>query len=208
MTRLPKIAAALTMLLGALLLPAFASAEYLVPEGNSAVNQYTESIPGAGGEVGTNSGKAPAAKPADTIGAGNAKKLSKAGPDGQAAAELAIETAPEAAPAPAPAEADGKGAGHPANGKKSHKHAKKSHHGKAKPKPKSGESPQHQGAAAPASGGEGPGGSSGANSLFSAATGTEDGHLGLLLPIAVLAAVAWGAGYALRQRQRQRTALR
>jgi hypothetical protein len=78
------------VLLGALLValaaPAYAGAEYYVPPGNSAANQYTETLPSAGGDSGGK--KKDKATPAATLGAGNAKKLEDQGPSGKAAAQL------------------------------------------------------------------------------------------------------------------------
>ena len=82
---------AVSVVATALALPAVSQAEYYVPPANSAANQYTESFPGAGGESG---GKRKDATPGATLGAGNAKRLESKGPAGEAAAEVAAETAP------------------------------------------------------------------------------------------------------------------
>ena len=89
---IPRIAAIAALCAG-FALPAQAAAEYYVPArppGGQPV--HGESFPGAGGESG---GKHKAVTPADTLGAGNAKKLEKHGPAGKAAAEVAAETAPQ-----------------------------------------------------------------------------------------------------------------
>lgn len=64
----------------------------LVPPGNSAANQYTETVPGPGG--GMPSSEAKGGSPANVLGPSNAAKLEALGPDGRAAAELAAATAP------------------------------------------------------------------------------------------------------------------
>jgi hypothetical protein len=90
----------------ALVAPAAAGAQ-AVPPGNSGVDQYQESIPGAGGNRPTG----PSAGPGKASGAGNssggavsgggsriapstAKQLDKLGPDGKATAAIAGATAP------------------------------------------------------------------------------------------------------------------
>jgi hypothetical protein len=69
-----------------------AAAESRVPPGVSGANQYSETLPGPGGNdrTGGGSGKTPA----QAVGKENAAKLEALGPDGRAAAELAAETAP------------------------------------------------------------------------------------------------------------------
>ena len=170
--------------LALLALPNLAAAEYLVPEGNSAVTQYTEGFPTGGGEK-----KAEGSKhvtPGKAIGAGNAKKLQQDGPEGAAVAEVAAETAPPAAPAPESTPADESHG----DGKqtKSAKQTQGGQNGKQQGSKQGGE----EAAAAPASGGAGPSGSSGAGAVLGAATGASSGSVGLLLPLAILATVAWG----------------
>jgi hypothetical protein len=86
-----------------LALPAAASARPL-PPGNSAVNQYTESIPTAGGAATAkrhgHGGDRTAAK---VLGAAKVRRLEKAGPQGREVAEVVAETAPPSAARPAPA---------------------------------------------------------------------------------------------------------
>jgi hypothetical protein len=69
-----------------------AAAESRVPPGVSGANQYSETLPGPGGNdrTGGGSGKTPA----QAVGKENAAKLEALGPEGEAAAELAAETAP------------------------------------------------------------------------------------------------------------------
>lgn len=63
----------------------------MVPPGNSAVNQYTETYPTAkGGAPASETGER---SPAESLGARNADKLEGLGPEGRAAAELAAPPA-------------------------------------------------------------------------------------------------------------------
>jgi hypothetical protein len=186
--------------LAGLILPASAPAEYYVPPGNSAANQYTESLPSAGGESagkgggghkgGGNSGGGGTATPEQSLGARNAHRLEAQGPAGEAAAELAAETAPPAGLVRADEGTE--------------------------PTPKSGGPPQRQGSGKPAhskqQGGDDkaavrivhvnqPSGSSGVGELVAQATGSsDDSNLGLWLPILILATVAGSIGYGLRAR--------
>jgi len=65
----------------------------VVPPGNSAVNQYTETLSGPEGNVPSSEVKQGAA-PAKVLGRSNARRLEALGPEGQAAAQLAADTAP------------------------------------------------------------------------------------------------------------------
>jgi opacity protein-like surface antigen len=85
----------------ALLLPgaSAAAAPPLVPPGVSGANQYTETLPGPGGNEPTGGGAAHNPKSAaKALGEGNAQRLEALGPEGRAAARLATQGA-----------ADGKG---------------------------------------------------------------------------------------------------
>jgi hypothetical protein len=171
--------------LAALALPASAPAEYLVPPSNSAVNQYTETYPTAGGQKQSGEGRQTKRHPAKVLGPDNAQRLDAQGPDGRAAAELAAETAPGAVDA----EASGGGGGQAPEG------GSGSTEGSASGGQKAGGS-----GAAPVAADNG---SSGLGSVVSQATGSSsDGALGLLLPLAILAAIAWSIFYLVRQRKR------
>jgi hypothetical protein len=85
-----------------LMLPAAGQAAPLPPE-NSAANQYTEALPGPGGDhptrdIGSNKGPGNEAgggkNTADTLGQANATRLERLGPEGRAAAQLAAESPP------------------------------------------------------------------------------------------------------------------
>jgi hypothetical protein len=74
-----------------------------VPPGVSGANQYTETLPGAGGNEPTSNlhekGQGPSAKtPAQALGHKNAAQLEALGPEGRAAAQLAAAGTPPRAP--------------------------------------------------------------------------------------------------------------
>jgi hypothetical protein len=71
-----------------------ASAAPLLPPGNSAASQYAQTLPGAGGNEVTNGGRHKDVPPAKALGSATAAQLRKLGPAGQAAAQLAADTAP------------------------------------------------------------------------------------------------------------------
>jgi len=89
-TRTVLCAAAILLAAPATAAPA---AEFLIPEDNSAVNQYTEGFPTGGGDRDADDPDR-AAKPGKTIGAAATNRLRQAGPEGEAAALVAAETAP------------------------------------------------------------------------------------------------------------------
>ena len=184
--------------LALLALPSAAAAEYLVPEGNSAVTQYTEGFPTGGGEKKTEGSKH--VTPGKAIGAGNAKKLQQHGPEGAAVAEVAAETAPPAVPAPESTPAPAPTSPGGAKQAKSAKHSQGGQH--SQQGSKQGEETI---AAVAATSGGGPSGSSGAGEVLGAATGASSGSVGLLLPLAILGAIAWGLIFFWRQRRRPST---
>src|SRR5262245_20501085 len=65
-----------------------------VPPENSAVNQYTEAFPTAGGDREAHGQRGKNLSPGKVIGAANAKKLNEQGAAGRATAKLAADTAP------------------------------------------------------------------------------------------------------------------
>jgi hypothetical protein len=185
---------ALLSALAALALPGAALAEYYVPPGNSAANQYTETLPSAGGD---SAGKGKGVTPAQALGAKNAHKLEAEGPAGKAAAELAAETAPVIVEPSAGDNSDnggannggngsGQGSGNVANGNTGGGQA--------------GEpvvTPQTT-TATPVSSSSG---SSGLGSVLGQATGvSDDGSLGLWLPLIIIATIAGTLAYRLRLR--------
>lgn len=177
-------------------LPAAAGAEYFIPDGNSAVNQYTEGVPSGGGEKSTKGAGEKPVKPGKAIGAENTKKLEQAGgQEGREVAEVAAETAPpDIAAVEQEQQSDGK---RNSDGKKQ---AGKGGDGETQGD-KGSTNPNDNEVVAPAStfSGNGPSGSGGVGEVVSAATGGTDGGVGLLLPLVIVAALAWGLLYAWRR---------
>lgn len=196
-----KLAAVTTVML-ALAFPVAAPAqEELIPPGNSAVNQYTESLPTPGGARDTESGgKTKRPSPNKTLGTGNTRRLEQHGTDGRAAAEAAAETAPatsvatppssEAEAAPPPASGNGTGGGG----------------GTAAGQPNGGNAAEQAPSAKVIQASvdiEEPSGSSGFGEALGEATGvSSEGQMGWLLPLAIVAIALWALAYATRQRRR------
>lgn len=169
-----------------LALPPAAPAQYVVPPDNSAVNQYTETVPTAGGGQDTDRQGKKRRSADEVLGAGNAAQLEAQGPQGRAAAEVAAATAPEAtSPQTAPAADTADGARH-----------------------KQGGTGDARGAETPSSPAvssltDDPSGSSGLGEVIAQATGSSSsGEMGLLLPLVIVAALAWSLSYFWRQRRR------
>jgi len=184
------------------LLPSAAGAQEessVVPPENSAATQYTEAVPTAGGDKEAGGDHKPA--PAKVLGSKNAHKLQSQGKDGREVAQIAAETAPETSSAaesspPArsePAQTDGGGHadrdGGGGGGDAS---------GGATP-PDAASAPTHTAQPTVA---EPPDGSSGLGEVIGEATGSSStGGIGLLLPLAIVAAIAWALAYLWRQRR-------
>ncbi|MDX6602262.1 MAG: hypothetical protein QOF13_1464 [Solirubrobacterales bacterium] len=185
-------------LIAAVALPAGAAADYYVPPGNSAVNQYTESIPGAGGESG---GKKKDVTPAQALGAANAKKLEQRGQAGEEAAEVAAETAPSEdlfSTASGGSGGQGNGGGNQGGGGSTSGGSGGSSAGGASGGPNTSDSTIEVSQ---------PSGSSGISSVLGQATGaTDEGNIGLWLPLAILAILAGAIAYRVRLRQHGPTA--
>lgn len=159
--------------------------EAVLPE-NSAVNQYTEPFPSAGGERDVHEQEGREASPRKVLGPRNARRLEREGDAGRELAELTAETAP------APYGADGEGG-----------------ETEAGAGPGGGEGKGGSGSPE----GTAPGGaqaveiadvsgSSGLGAVLSRATGiSPSGAGGLLLPLLILATIVWAIAYAYRQRQ-------
>jgi hypothetical protein len=174
-----------------------ATAETVVPPGNSAATQYTEGFPTSGGNAQANSGiNGGHTTPAKVLGTHNASKLESKGQVGQEVADLAAETAPQQV-------VD--------TGAQSHSGAK--HHGGGA----AGGGGSGNGSNGGGSGGEPgkstgngspaathtatPSGSSGLGEVLAQATGSSSGQLGLFLPLLIIATVAWSLHYLWRQRR-------
>jgi hypothetical protein len=184
-----------------LALPAAAGAEYFIPDGNSAVNQYTEGVPSGGGEKSTKGAGEKLVKPGKTLGVENTKKLEQAGgEEGREAAEVAAETAPPEIAVVEEEQSDDQQSG---------KSKGQGDKGKAQPDPEENDpsvNTKDNVLVTPASSGDGPSGSGGLGEVVSAATGGSDGGIGLLLPLVIVAALAWGIAFAWRKRDSDPTA--
>jgi hypothetical protein len=149
-----------------------------VPPGVSGANQYTETLPGPGGNSaagggGNSAGGATGAprSASQTLGATNARKLEALGPEGKAAAELATQSSP--------ASANSKSAGH-----KGTKHRAPGSNGNAE------SSISTQSSDAP--------GSSGVQQVLGQITGTggsDSGGMDWLLPLLIGASVVVAGAY-------------
>jgi hypothetical protein len=175
---------------------ALADAEAVVPPENSAATQYTEALPTAGGNKETG-GKGGQRSPAKVLGAHNAHRLESHGKQGREVAKVVAETAPETSvpaeesPAPRPEHSSsGGGAGKAENGSHPRPHHAIAHVDRTLAPN------QHL------IDRELPSGSSGLGEVLAAATGSSSsGQLGLLLPLAIAAAIAWSLVYLWRQRR-------
>ncbi len=177
-------------------LPATAPAASLVPPGNSAANQYTETFPTSGGNAeAKGKGKVTAG---DVLGTGNAEKLDSQGKQGREAAAVVAATAP-------PPLASGEGG---EGGSESGAGKGNGGDGSAG----GGQANDATGGASAGGNGAGAGsfaaaddenGSSGFSEVLGQATGsTSSGGTGLLLPLVVLASVIWALAFFLRRRRR------
>jgi hypothetical protein len=177
--------------------PGGAMAAALVPPGNSAANQYTETFPTTGGNAeAKGKGKV---TPGDILGAGNAKKLDSQGRQGREAAAVVAATAPPATVAAGAG--DGGGGGRVAkgggNGGGGSTRAGQAEAGGE------GASANGTGSGSGQAGSEDASGSSGFGEVLGQATGSStSGGTGLLLPLAVLASVIWALVFFLRRKRR------
>lgn len=162
--------------------PSTAAAQTVIPPGNSAVNQYTQTFPTAGGNSPTqNRGSR---SPAKVLGGRNAQRLDAKGPAGRAAASLAAATAPTPAVLAA-----GRGRSGGAPGAQGASHTDGAGQG--------------IGGASTGSETSGSRGSSGFDQVIGQATGSSSsGQMGFLLPLVIVAAVLWSLMYLWRQRRR------
>lgn len=204
----------------ALALPAGAAAQN-VPPGNSAAAQYTETFPTSKGEENAQ-GPKKHVNPNSVIGSTKTKKLEEQGPEGAAVAEFTAETAPTTSgggeeSSGGPSSGNSNGGGQKSNGGAS---GGGGGNGGGGSKGSGGGEPSETGGGAPAGtgtgggsgggngsgggtsgGGSGPSGSSAVGEVASQATGVSSGALGLWLPIAIVAVLAWAAFYLWQRRQ-------
>jgi hypothetical protein len=179
--------------------PPVSNAEYYVPPGNSAVNQYTESVPTSGGPKNVGKG-GDGAKPQKVLGSENTKRLEEHGEQGRRAAEVAATTAPKPVVTftEAPASEPGQGGGGTGDGQGGGTGPGK----QTAPEQQSGVSQEvEEGTNARAAE---PSGSSGLGEVLGHATGSSSGGMGLLLPLILVAAIVWAS--LMYRRQRSRTA--
>lgn len=178
-----------------------AAAETVVPPGNSAATQYTETFPTSNGEADVNKEiDASNLEPSKVLGKNKTHALEQHGSDGKQVAIITAVTAPhpvaeEPGSEEAEAEAEEKQA-------------------PAKNQGKGGDGGGNQGQPAqqkPESGGvqtddttvtvSQPNGSSGLGEILSQATGADSGQLGLLLPLILIGTVVVSLTYAWRARR-------
>ncbi len=183
-----RSAIAVVALLASLMLAAAAAAETVVPPGNSAVTQYTEAFPTAGGNAKSHTPTGGgSANPSKVLGKGNAQKLESQGPVGEEVATLAAETAPVTATP----STDG------------HHHARGAQQAGGKPAGGTGGGESAGGGTRPA-GSSAPdtaSGSSGIGEVIGQATGSSNGELGLFLPLILVGTVLWSFYYLRRERR-------
>jgi hypothetical protein len=191
----------------ALTLPAGAAAQEegsVVPPENSAATQYTEAVPTAGGDKQAGGGHKPS--PAKVLGDKNAHKLQSQGKDGREVAQVVAETAPETSPpveaserpevssAQAGGDQAGGNSGGDGSGKGGHPSLDKADHQQTSEPPAAQPSELTSSTL--------PDGSSGLGEVIGEATGSSSsGGLGLLLPLAIVAAIAWALACFWRQRR-------
>jgi len=195
-----KLLLATVIAIVAVALPASAAAEPVVPPENSAATQYTEAIPTGGGQKDAGkSGNSGKRSPSSVLGSKKAKKLNAHGPQGQAAAQVAAETAPPSAArartevTPEPAPAPHREASHSEN---------ESRGGTTN---RGGPSDDRAGGpaqVAPPPRLDASAGASGLGEVLGQATGASSGgELGPLLPLLVLATLIWALLYAMRRKR-------
>jgi hypothetical protein len=163
-------------------LPAAAPAAYYVPPENSAATQYTESFPTAGGDKESGKGGKQAHRsPDQVLGKHNAEQLEAQGPQGEAAAEVAAETAPLTSSAPT----SGSTGAAPQHQAQQGKHS-------------TGRPGGHQTATPTGAG------SSGFGQVVGQAVGASSADgIDALLPLAIVGTIAWALTYLFFKRRRQ-----
>lgn len=195
-----KLLAALAAAVLLAAVPAAAQGETLVPPDNSAAIQYTETLPTSGGQKDAE-GKTHKVKPNKVLGQKNAHRLESKGKQGREVAEFAAETAPAGTGSADHAKASGGSSGN--TGAKKKQQGEGDEAGGVPGKGNGGGSGGE--GSTPVGGGQSaatPHADSALGEIAGQATGTSSGRLGLLLPLAILAALGWAAAYFWRQRRR------
>jgi hypothetical protein len=176
-------------------LPPLAAAESVVPPGNSAATQYTETFPTTGGNAEVNgsidgsglSHRGGGRSPEKVLGSHTAHELESQGEEGRTVAGLATESAPVTA-------------GDGGDGKSGDANRDKgSGAGNGSGGSANGNGTGGTPVAAPE-------GSSGLSEVLGHATGSSSGEMGIFLPLLLLAAPLWALAYAWRRRQTGRAA--
>ena len=175
------------MLVVSMALPAAATAESVVPPGNSAATQYTETFPTSGGNVEVNGSLGGGGRahrtPSQALGDRTAHELESQGAEGRAVANLASESVPGSAAGPGSEGGHGSGAG-----------------GKGG----DGGAGGGKGGGAGGNGAEAAGGgSSGVGQVLSHATLSDSGQMGIFLPLVLIASLACALLYAWRRHGRR-----
>jgi hypothetical protein len=201
-----RTAFAATTIVMAIAFPSAAAGATVVPPGNSAATQYTEAFPTAGGNAvssGTTAGGHDPS-PEKVLGHQASKALQDKGQVGREVADVAAETAPVTTDETTAASAG--------TGRRS---AAPAHH--ARVKARSHAASKHGASGGGGANGVGGGsaqsrsrqvddlagagnGSSAIGQVVGQATGSSSGQLGLLLPLIMLASLAWAVVLAWRHR--------
>jgi hypothetical protein len=187
-----------------LTLPSAAVAETVVPPGNSAATQYTETFPTPGGNAKVNgsigegggSSHGGGQSPSKALGSHTAEQLESHGQEGRTVAALAAEATPSTGGEEGGESGHaGKGGGTVGGGG-----------GSGGANGTSGGSSKGGGGSGGSLSSEAPAGSSGFSEVLSHATGSSSGEMGIFLPLVLLAAPLCALAYAWRRRQPGRAA--
>lgn len=183
--------------LAILALPSVAVGETVVPPGNSAATQYTETFPTAGGNTKVNgslgggggSSHSGGRSPAKVLGSNTAEELESHGAEGRTVAALAAESAAGGEEEGGGGKQNGTGGGGSSGGGSGN-----------------GGTPKAADGGNGSLASEAPAGSSGFSEVLSHATGSSSGEMGIFLPLVLLAAPLCALAYAWRRRQPGRAA--
>jgi hypothetical protein len=170
--------------------PSAALAGAVVPPGNPAAIQYTEAFPTSRGPTDAEHSDRHGSSPDRTLGARNAEQLETEGKDGRETARVAAETAPQTGGV----QATGGGSG---SGAESAQGDGDGGNGSGTSQTDGGKERAPSNVSAADDGGSGLANVAGQASGLDTSEGT-----GLLLPLVILAIVAWGSAYVLRRRKR------
>lgn len=214
-----KTAIAVTVFVAMTAIPSQAVAENIVPPGNSAATQYTETFPTAGGNAAIKNssiGGGEKRSPDKVLGHSTTKQLEEHGNEGRAVVELASE----GAPAPTPASSGGQGGGSGGTGSSAGSGAQHGGGGSGQSADNGGNSRggaqggavkgsgQQSATAIPAASAAGAkvSGDSGASAILAQATGSSSGTMGIFLPLLLVLAAAWAVVYSWRRQRLKRAA--